>query len=143
MIIMNKNINAAGEAAEMMCKKYGVSRVSEEVEHLVSLRIMAKKEKDSFDEYTEAVKSATGKNFKEGIFANETHRRRALAYKEMVCFAAKEAARHSSIVRKYTEISILSRRYDCSKVKEAEELLDEFMVYATQVGVEAYLKMAK
>ena len=138
-----QNLNTMGDTAEFMCKKYGARVVFDEVENILSLERMAREDKASYIQYTEAVKAATKENFIPNVFANEEHRRRAEKYISMIKFAAREAARHNAFVYKHTGNYVLSRRYDLSKVSECKELLKEFRVYATQVGVEAYIKIAK
>ena len=111
-----QNLNTMGDTAEFMCKKYGARVVFDEVENILSLERMAREDKASYIQYTEAVKAATKENFIPNVFANEEHRRRAEKYISMIKFAAREAARHNAFVYKHTGNYVLSRRYDLSKV---------------------------
>ncbi len=129
----------SNDAAQYMMERYG-RKEAQEVEHLMFLCGLAKNDKKLRDEYVIAIKEATKDNFMTGKFANAEHYRRAMTCKSSYVFAADAIARHNSYVKRNTGLCFLTRRYDLSKMHDCEEMIDDFMVYATQVCVEVYLK---
>lgn len=131
----------SNDAAQIMMERFG-SKESQEVEHLMLLCGLAKNDKKLRDEYVLAVKEATGDNFMAGRFANAEHYRRATICKASYVFAAEAIARHNSFVKRNTGLCFLTRRYDYqNKLRDCEEMINDFMVYATQVCVEVYLNV--
>lgn len=131
-------IICSSDVAQKMMIRFS-KKESEEVWHLLYLCSLAKEDEMLRDSYVTAVKKATGKNFEKNKYANAEHLRRALKCKNSYEFAAKEICRHAAYVRKHTGQSFLNRRYDTSVLKECKEVVRDFMVYSTQIGVEVYL----
>ena len=127
-------IETALDAADEMVKRLG-SKVGMEVYHLIHLYFQAMEDKEIRDVYAAAVKSVTGDHFLTGVCANEVHLRRVRKYKNSIIFAATEVAFHNSLVKKITGKCFLSRPYDTKSVKECEEMMKDFMVYATEIAV--------
>lgn len=129
------------EAARTMMARFA-EKETREVEHLMYLCGLAKNDKQLRDIYVEAVKNVTGDAFCIDEYANSEHYRRAMVCRQSFEFAAKEIARHNSFVRKHTGLCFLTRAYDISSQRDCEEIVEDFMVYATQICVEVYLKVA-
>lgn len=134
-------IICSADAAQAMMKRFA-KKEAEEVQHLMFLCGLAKNDKQMRDMYVEAVKNATGDNFCIDDYANKEHYRKAMKCKNSFAFAAKEIARHNSFVKRRTGLHFLTKCYDLSVEHECEELVEDFMVYATQICVEVYLNVA-
>lgn len=138
----NFAINEMQDAVEAMVAMTSVKRLAEEVEHINVLIDFAKADDEAYRNYSEAVKSVTGDAWRNDIFANEHHRRLCAKATDSLEFAAKEICLHNSLVHKKTGKYILSRRFDVSKQKEAQECVEEFKMYATLVATECYFQLA-
>lgn len=147
----------SSDVAYEMIEKRGAKEV-EEVLSLFSLCLMAEEDREMRDKYLMAVIKATGDNSITGakllssayrIEAEEksrnnkedfdnfrfssvemVYRNRHLKYKNMLQFAARNIISHNTFVRKKTGLSFLTKMYDLKKVKDCEELVNEFHLYA-------------
>ena len=138
----NFSINEMQDAVEAMVEITSIKGLAEEVEHINMLINFAEMDAEAFRNYEEAVKAVAGDAWRDDIFANEHHRRLCAKALDSLTFAAKEVCMHNSLVHKKTGKYILSRRYDVSKQKEAQECVEEFKMYATLVATECYLQLA-